>query len=77
MTEREQLESLKQIFIDANEWHEVSRVQYEIDSLPEPELKLEPFILIGMFNYMYRLINDIVEMLGENHANRDLGREKL
>lgn len=59
------LRDTQQIFIEAEDWQEVSRIEYEISTLeeiqknlkPKKEFKIEPWFRIAMFDYFIKLLN--------------------
>jgi len=68
-----QLKQLQDIFIEGKEWNEVSKIQYEIDKLPESE-KHEPVVFETWFKVM--LMENFFKNLSET-ANEIIQIGKL
>jgi len=56
-----QLKELQQIFIDTEEWEEVSKIQYQIDTIPESEKhkipKFQLWFRVALMEYEFRMLN--------------------
>lgn len=74
----EQLEKVKQIFIEAEEWEEVSKIQYQLECLPEggesePKHELEDWMYILLFWHYSKALNNALKIfcsrMGGNYAN--------
>lgn len=73
-----QLERAKQLFIDAGEWKEVSKIQYQLECLPkdvelEPEHELEDWMYILLFWQYAKALNNALKIfyseMGGEHAD--------
>ena len=61
---KEKLQNLQKIFIEAEDWEEVSKIQYELDSLPTPqkEQKLEPWFQLIILKKSLEMIKYLLAM---------------
>lgn len=58
MGDLKQMKKLQQIFIDAEDWEEVSKIQYEIDSIEEFKVpKIEPWFRLALLQYGFRMLD--------------------
>lgn len=56
---REKLLQTRKIFEEIEDWNEVSKIQFEIDSLPKPkgpEPKIETWFKAVLFNYYIKTL---------------------
>jgi len=61
---KEKLKNLQKIFIEAKDWEEVSRIQYELDSLstPQKEQKIEPWFQLILLKKILEIIMYFIAM---------------
>ena len=61
---KEKLKNLQKIFIEAKDWEEVSRIQYELDSLstPQKEQKIEPWFQLILLKKTLEIIKYFIAM---------------
>jgi len=61
---KEKLQNLQKIFIEAKDWEEVSRIQYELDSLstPQKEQKIEPWFQLILLKKTLEIIKYFIAM---------------
>jgi len=65
--ERADLKRIQQIFIDAEEWEEVSRIQHEIEALPKPEPVASSafmgIVRLYLLNYLLTKVEGLLYLL--------------
>lgn len=56
-----QVKELQQIFIDTKDWEEVSKIQYQIDNIPESEKneppKFQLWFRVALMEYALRMLD--------------------
>ena len=85
MSKYSELKNLQSIFIDAEEWDEVSRLQHQMDSLPseEPrEDKLKPWFINCLNWYCLqelkkRIDKDMIKLVYLEKKERRYNNDKL
>jgi hypothetical protein len=66
-----ELQELQTIFIQDEDWEEVSKIQYEIDSLSPSEQRqqFEPWFIIALDQYCLKLYDEYLSKLIEDIQN--------
>ena len=62
-----QLQEIQKIFIQDEDWEEVSKIQYEIDNLPESEKQeqFEVWFMLALDQHYFKLTNDYLNKVIE------------
>jgi len=74
-----QLKELQQIFIESKDWEEVSKIQYQIDNLPEEnEPKgLETWFRVALTEHAFRMLDTwATEILWMGEKLKNIEKEK-